>query len=180
MNTYAVRINYEMITCLSVTSWHVKLRSSHLLVISSSVIISVCTRVFDQLSNYCSPTLGYFFFFFSFAGLSERQESKPGERSQREQKQRKGTKQRQGAPFNCEPDGGTRQSHPAEEERDRRGRRVSLHKHTHTLGEGLVINRRRRGRKDKRSWDYRKSDRGKIMESAGRHETRRKDLSSVD
>lgn len=112
---------------VSVTSWNVELRFSHLLVISSSVIISVCTHVFSQLSHYYGPTL----ISFSLADLSERQEPKQGERSQGGKKQRKGEKQRQGAPFNCEPDGGTRQSHPTEEERDRWGRGVSLHKHTH-------------------------------------------------
>ena len=79
--------------------------------------------------------LSVFFFlsFFFFAGCSKRQESKQGERSQREQKQRKGTKQqRWGAPFKFEPDGGTRQSHQAEEEGDRRGKRsVITQTHLH-------------------------------------------------
>lgn len=118
---------------------------SHLLIISSSVIISVCAHVFGQLSDYYSPTLVLFVllfcFFFPFAGLSERQEPKQGERSQGDQKQRKGTKQRRGASFNCEPDGDTRESHPTEEERDRRGRGVSVHKHA--MGEGIVVKKDR-------------------------------------
>lgn len=130
-------------THFSVSSWNVELHFSHLLFISNPVIISVCTHVFSQLSHYYGPTLVS----FSFADLSERQEPKQGERSEGGKKQRKGEKQRQGAPFNCEPDGGTRQSHPTEEERDRWGRGLSLHKHTHMPGEkGWLQTEKERGR----------------------------------
>ena len=66
--SYAVRTNCETIT-LSVTQRHVELHFSHLLVISSWVILAACNHVFGQLSDYYCPTsfcffLSFFFFFF--------------------------------------------------------------------------------------------------------------------
>lgn len=102
-----------------------KLACGTLVIISSLVIISVCSHIFGQLPDYSSPT---FSLVFSLTVWSKQRESKQWERLHGDQTKRK----RRGAPLSSEPDGGTRQSHPAEEERNRWG---GEHKHTHTLGE---------------------------------------------
>lgn len=128
------RISNSLASVLQVDMWNFTLVIFWSLAAQSSSVFAPMLLANCRLL----PSNSRLVFHTSFAGLSE---PKQGERSQGDQKQRKGTKPRQGAPFNCEPDGSTRQSHPTEEERDRWGGGVSSHKHTHTWGEGIVINR---------------------------------------
>ena len=153
--SYAVRTNCETIT-LSVTQRHVELHFSHLLVISSWVILAACNHVFGQLSDYYCPTSFCFFlsFFFFFLQVAQSDRNQSRERDHRGSK----SKERERSSRDGELPSSSSQT-VARDRAIKQKRReidevkeVSLHKHTCTLGAGLVINRLRK-RGDKRGRD---------------------------
>lgn len=110
---------------------------SHLLVISSLVIISVCGHVFGQVSDYYSPTLSRLLL---QTGQSNRNQS--SEKDHKGTKSKDRERSREGELPSTASQMAARDRAIQQKRREIDEVVKSVHKHTHTLAEQLAIKRK--------------------------------------